>query len=124
MASSTTPISARTTGAIANRPPLKELPRRAVVFAAIHAEDFERWANDRNFMLEAMLEVVDADAPRWWDVLKADELFVHLGGSAPAYNPSPEEIEPFGDRPETAWRPLEAHLDRALERGLWVTAQL
>jgi hypothetical protein len=65
-----------------------------------------------------MLQLVHPEGLRWWKLLKEDELFGHLGGSAPAYNPSPEEIEAYGDTPATAWRPLEALLDRALEHGL------
>lgn len=85
---------------------------------------FEQWAAEHNFTLDAMLQLVHPEGPRWWKLLKEDELFGHLGGSAPAYNPSPEEIEAYGDTPATAWRPLEALLDRALEHGLWVTAQV
>jgi len=102
---------------------LEEFPRRSIVFAAIHAAAFEQWAARHNFTLEATLQLVHPEGSRWWTLLNEDELFGHLAGSAPAYNPTTAEIETYGDTPATAWRPLEALLDRALERGLWVTAQ-
>lgn len=97
---------------------LDSFPMRTVVFAAIHAEAFERWAGSQS-VCRRLLETAHRDAPDWWEALKADELFVHLSKSAPAYNPPQADIDAFGERRAAeAWRPLEALLDRALQLGM------
>jgi hypothetical protein len=97
------------------------LPQRTVVFGAIHAEALDEWASaSHNRTLGAMLSGVHADAPQWWQALLGDDLFGHLRKSAPAFNPSVEEIQSHGGSPAEAWRPLEALLDRAHEHGLWL----
>jgi hypothetical protein len=96
---------------------LESLPMRTVVFAAIHAEAFERWASVRE-MGQQLLADAHPDAPTWWEALKADDLFVHLSKSAPAYNPDQDDIDAFGEgQAAQAWRPLEALLDRTVELG-------
>jgi hypothetical protein len=99
---------------------LDTLAQRSVVFGAIHAEELDRWATGYGLNLNAVLSKANPEAPQWWEALLADDLFGHLRKSAPAFDPSVEEIERHGGSPAVAWRPLEALLDRAHEQGLWL----
>jgi hypothetical protein len=102
---------------------LNSLPQRTVVFAAIHADAFEQLLGGDESARQH-LHRVDPAAPNWWTRLKADDLFGHLSKSAPAFKPTAEEIEQFGENASAgAWRPLEALLDRALEHGLFILNQ-
>lgn len=102
---------------------LDTLPQRTVVFGAIHAEALDEWATGRDLNLDRVLAQAHPDAAEWWEALLADDLFEHLRKSAPAYDPSVDEIESHGGLPQEAWRPLEALLDRAHDHGLWLLNQ-
>jgi len=98
----------------------ERLPRRAVVYAAIHAQAVTEKLGGAEALEHELLEV-DVDAPAWWQMLAADDLFQALGTAAPAFVPAPEEIAVYGEAAGEAWRPLEGLLDRAYRYGMGLT---
>jgi hypothetical protein len=95
---------------------LDTLPKRMVVFAALHPEAFKEYAGGTDYQRDVLLSDVDQAAPEWWQALLADGVFAHFRALIPYFTPTAAELA-AASPPAEAWRPLAELLRRGQLRG-------